>query len=357
MAIVDPVLAADLPPTITADSGFDALTHATESYVSVYANDFTDGLALQAIKLIFGHLEHAVHHGAADPEAREQMHNAGTIAGMAFGSAFLGIVHAMSHTLGATFHIAHGRTNAILLPHVIRYNGTVPGKLTGWPKYDSYRAQDGRRRRTGVPRGLAATAPDRLAKYPPSARSRCSASWPRPMMAVVAGGGVLLGIVSRRDTLRAMVRSDDMLTAEAQHRLDAYADGQRRWTAAVEGGVARITGDFDDDTEPAVVVVLARTVPGVATVDLVPTRGVGCHGYTSRSFRSMVARWGTTTTGRGEWCSMAIATLPSRISRSTGRPREPTTTAAARCSPATRVRASATARPVAGRPASVVTNS
>lgn len=142
VAIVDPVLAADLPRAITADSGFDALTHATESYVSVYANDFTDGLALQAIKLIFGHLERAVTHGAADLEAREKMHNAGTIAGMAFGSAFLGIVHAMSHTLGATFHIAHGRTNAILLPHVIRYNGTVPGKLTGWPKYENYRAPE-----------------------------------------------------------------------------------------------------------------------------------------------------------------------------------------------------------------------
>ena len=142
VAIVDPVLAADLPRTITADSGFDALTHATESYVSVYANDFTDGLALQAIKMIFGYLERAVTRGAADPQAREKMHNAGTIAGMAFGSAFLGIVHAMSHTLGATFHIAHGRTNAILLAHVIRYNGSVPGKLTGWPKYEEYRAPE-----------------------------------------------------------------------------------------------------------------------------------------------------------------------------------------------------------------------
>ncbi|MDG4828912.1 bifunctional acetaldehyde-CoA/alcohol dehydrogenase [Solwaraspora sp. WMMD1047] len=142
VAIVDPTLAADLPPVVTADSGFDALTHATEAYVSVYANDFTDGLALQAIRLIFKYLERAVTAGAADPEAREKMHNAGTIAGMAFGNAFLGIVHAMSHTLGATFHVAHGRTNALLMPHVIRYNGARPAKLTGWPKYESYQAPE-----------------------------------------------------------------------------------------------------------------------------------------------------------------------------------------------------------------------
>ncbi|MEW9531763.1 bifunctional acetaldehyde-CoA/alcohol dehydrogenase [Microbispora sp. NPDC049125] len=142
VAIIDPVLAAGLPPVVTADSGFDALTHAIEAYVSVYASDFTDGLALHAVKLIFANLERAVQYGAADPRAREHMHNAGTIAGMAFGNAFLGIVHAMSHTLGATFHVAHGRTNAVLLPHVIRYNGTVPAKPTGWPKYESYRAPE-----------------------------------------------------------------------------------------------------------------------------------------------------------------------------------------------------------------------
>ncbi|MEU0437818.1 bifunctional acetaldehyde-CoA/alcohol dehydrogenase [Streptomyces sp. NPDC006290] len=142
VAIIDPLLAADLPPALAADSGFDALTHAIEAYVSVYANDFTDGPALHAIRLVFEHLEAAVNDRAGRPQAREKMHNAGTIAGMAFGNAFLGIVHAMSHTLGATFHIAHGRTNAVLLPHVIRYNGTVPSKLTGWPKYESYRAPE-----------------------------------------------------------------------------------------------------------------------------------------------------------------------------------------------------------------------
>ncbi|MGV9503391.1 bifunctional acetaldehyde-CoA/alcohol dehydrogenase [Streptomyces sp. NPDC003642] len=142
VAIIDPLLTTALPPALAADSGFDALTHAIEAYVSVYANDFTDGLALHAVRLIFGHLEAAVNNHATAAEAREKMHNAGTIAGMAFGNAFLGIVHAMSHTLGATFRIAHGRTNAVLLPHVIRYNGTIPTKLTGWPKYENYRAPE-----------------------------------------------------------------------------------------------------------------------------------------------------------------------------------------------------------------------
>ncbi|WP_369241807.1 bifunctional acetaldehyde-CoA/alcohol dehydrogenase [Streptomyces sp. R21] len=158
VAIVDPMLVGDLPPALAADSGFDALTHAIEAYVSVYANDFTDGPALHAIRLVFDNLEAAVTDRANRPDAQEKVHNAGTIAGMAFGNAFLGIVHAMSHTLGATFHIAHGRTNAVLLPHVIRYNGTVPGKLTGWPKYEHYRAPE---RFQDIARslGLAAATP------------------------------------------------------------------------------------------------------------------------------------------------------------------------------------------------------
>ncbi|GAA0517551.1 aldehyde-alcohol dehydrogenase [Paractinoplanes deccanensis] len=164
VAIVDPGLTASLPRVIAADSGFDALTHAIEAYVSVYASDFTDGLALHAIRLIFANLERSV--VAGDPGARERMHNAGTIAGMAFGSAFLGIVHAMSHTLGATFHIAHGRTNAVLLPHVIRYNGTMPSKLSGWPKYESYRAPErfaDIARMLGLPAATPAEAVESLA--------------------------------------------------------------------------------------------------------------------------------------------------------------------------------------------------
>ncbi len=140
VAIIDPALTGRMPATLAADSGFDALTHATEAYVSVYANDFTDGMALHAIRLIFDNLESSVVDG--DTAARERMHNAGTIAGMAFGNAFLGIVHAMAHTIGSTFHLVHGRTNATLLPHVIRYNGTVPTKLTSWPKYEHYVAPE-----------------------------------------------------------------------------------------------------------------------------------------------------------------------------------------------------------------------
>ena len=142
VAIIDPALTGKMPASLAADSGFDALTHATEAFVSVYANDFTDGMALQAIRLIFENLEASVTGGEAAVGPREKMHNAGTIAGMAFGNAFLGIVHAMAHTIGSHFHLVHGRTNATLLPHVIRYNGTVPTKLTSWPKYEHYVAPE-----------------------------------------------------------------------------------------------------------------------------------------------------------------------------------------------------------------------
>ncbi len=141
VAIVDPSLTEALPPVVTADAGIDVLVHATEAYTSVYANDYTDGLCLQAIKLVFGHLERAVVNGR-DRVAREKMHNAGTIAGMAFANAFLGVCHATAHTIGARFHVAHGRANGILLPHVIRYNGQLPSKLTGWPKYARFQAPE-----------------------------------------------------------------------------------------------------------------------------------------------------------------------------------------------------------------------
>lgn len=142
IAIVDPSLTMSLPKSITADTGLDVLTHATEAYVSTLANDYTDGLCLQSIKLVFQYLERAVNNGKNDPVAREKMHNASTIAGMAFANAFLGVNHSLAHKIGGVFHVPHGRANAILLPHVIRYNGTRPTKLAVWPKYSYYCADE-----------------------------------------------------------------------------------------------------------------------------------------------------------------------------------------------------------------------
>ena len=138
IAIVDPALVMSVPASVTADTGMDVLTHAIESYVSVMASNYTRGLSLQAIKLVFENLEHSYRFG--DEESREKMHNASTMAGMAFANAFLGINHSLAHKVGPMFDIPHGRTNAILMPHVIRYNGRDPQKHAMFPKYDYFRA-------------------------------------------------------------------------------------------------------------------------------------------------------------------------------------------------------------------------
>ena len=142
VAIIDPALTMSLPKSITADTGMDVLTHATEAYVSTLANDFTDGLAIQAIKMVFEYLERSYNNGPNDPEAREKMHNASALAGMAFANAFLGMNHSMAHKIGGEFHVPHGRANAILLPYTIRYNGQKPQKLSTWPKYNYYKADE-----------------------------------------------------------------------------------------------------------------------------------------------------------------------------------------------------------------------
>ncbi|PNZ10574.1 bifunctional acetaldehyde-CoA/alcohol dehydrogenase [Staphylococcus coagulans] len=138
IAIVDPQFVMSVPKSVTADTGMDVLTHAIESYVSVMASDYTRGLSLQAIKLTFEYLKSSVEKG--DKISREKMHNASTMAGMAFANAFLGISHSIAHKIGGEYHIPHGRTNAILLPHVIRYNARDPQKHTLFPKYEFFRA-------------------------------------------------------------------------------------------------------------------------------------------------------------------------------------------------------------------------
>jgi len=142
VAIIDPQFAATMPKSITADTGMDVLVHAIEAYVSVMASDYTDGLALQAIDLVHTYLPRSYKNGAADKQAREKMHNASCIAGMAFTNAFLGLNHSMAHKLGGEFHLPHGRANAILLPWIIEYNAQLPSKFATFPKYERFTATE-----------------------------------------------------------------------------------------------------------------------------------------------------------------------------------------------------------------------
>mgnify|MGYP002620162704 CR=1 FL=1 len=142
VAIIDPQFVVSLPKRATADTGMDVLTHAIEAYVSNMANDYTDGLALQAMDLVFGYLKRAYQNGQFDLKAREKMHNASCIAGMAFTNAFLGLNHSMAHKLGGDYHIPHGRANAILLPFVVKYNSLKPNKFVPFPKYERFMADE-----------------------------------------------------------------------------------------------------------------------------------------------------------------------------------------------------------------------
>ncbi|HUP08669.1 MAG TPA: iron-containing alcohol dehydrogenase, partial [Caldimonas sp.] len=141
MAVVEPALTASMPPHMTADTGVDALTHALEAAVSIFASPFTDAFCMQAMNLIFEALPRAYADGS-DLEARTAMANAATIAGLAFSNAFVGVNHALAHAVGARFGIAHGRANAIFLPHVLRYNASLPSKFMPAPGYSHYVAPE-----------------------------------------------------------------------------------------------------------------------------------------------------------------------------------------------------------------------
>ncbi|MGQ5486456.1 bifunctional acetaldehyde-CoA/alcohol dehydrogenase [Photobacterium damselae subsp. piscicida] len=142
MAIVDANLVMNMPKSLTAFGGYDAVTHALEAYVSVLANEYSDGQALQALKMLKEYLPSSYANGAKDPIAREKVHNAATIAGIAFANAFLGVCHSMAHKLGAEFHIPHGLANALLISNVVRYNANDnPTKQTAFSQYDRPQAR------------------------------------------------------------------------------------------------------------------------------------------------------------------------------------------------------------------------
>ena len=141
VAIVDPTLTLTMPPSVTADTGVDALTHALEAGVSIFASPYTDAFCMQAINLIMDALPRACENGD-DLEVRTAMSNAATIAGLAFSNAFVGVNHALAHPVGARFGIPHGRANGIFLPHVLRYNASIPSKFMPAPGYSTYVAPD-----------------------------------------------------------------------------------------------------------------------------------------------------------------------------------------------------------------------
>jgi acetaldehyde dehydrogenase/alcohol dehydrogenase len=155
VAIIDPDFVATLPRDLAADTGMDVLAHGIEAYVSVMASDYTDALCLKAIELVFNYLPRSWRE--KDTVAREKMHNAAAIAGMAFTNAFLGINHALAHKVGGEFGISHGRANAVLLPYVIEYNASLPSKFVSFPKYEYFIAPE-KYRQIAAHLGLPATS-------------------------------------------------------------------------------------------------------------------------------------------------------------------------------------------------------
>ena len=185
MAIIEPTLTLSMPPAVTADTGIDALTHALEAGVSIFASPYTDAFCMQAINLIMEALPRACADGG-DLEARTAMSNAAAIAGLAFSNAFVGVNHALAHAVGARFGIAHGRANGIFLPHVLRYNASIPSKFMPAPGYATYVAPD-KYAQMGWVLGLggargwrSGASASSAASTSCSTRSGCPARWPRP---------------------------------------------------------------------------------------------------------------------------------------------------------------------------------
>jgi acetaldehyde dehydrogenase / alcohol dehydrogenase len=139
VAIIDPQFVMSMPKGLTADTGVDCLTHALEAFVSIFASPYTDSNALQAISLAFKYLPSS-YENPKDEEARSMMHNAACIAAIAFGNASVGVNHALAHAFGARFHVAHGRANALMLPHVMAFNASVPSKFMPSPNQRAYTA-------------------------------------------------------------------------------------------------------------------------------------------------------------------------------------------------------------------------
>lgn len=160
IAIVDPTFVLNMPKSLTAFSGIDALVHGVEALASVVSTEYSNAMALESIRIIFKYLPVSYNQGAANPQAREKIHNAATMAGMAFANAFLGICHSMAHKLGNAFKLPHGLANALLISHVIRYNSTdVPWKQTSFPQY-TYPSAKARYARIADYLGLGGHTPD-----------------------------------------------------------------------------------------------------------------------------------------------------------------------------------------------------
>ncbi len=186
MAVVDPTLTLTMPPELTADTGIDALTHALEAYVSIFASPYTDAFCLQAIHLILDALPRAVRRRRRPRAPAPTWPTRATIAGLAFSNAFVGVNHALAHAVGARFGVAHGRANGVFLPHVLRYNAAVPAKFMPAPGYSAYVAPEKYARIAWVlgprrpRRGRRARAPVRARRRAAGrgrhARARCRSS-------------------------------------------------------------------------------------------------------------------------------------------------------------------------------------